>query len=92
MGKRRRSEPHGCGDGPKPSSVVTAQVLGAGRAGFAPSVLLNFEAHQSKFLFGAGEGTQRFSFEHKFRLGKVTNVWLPTMDSATTVHAVYGDA
>ncbi|TPX59210.1 hypothetical protein SpCBS45565_g07802 [Spizellomyces sp. 'palustris'] len=50
------------------------QILGTQTGDTTPSVLVFFDSQ--RYLFNAGEGTQRFCIENKVRLGKLTNVFL----------------
>ena len=50
------------------------QLLGTDTADSTPSVLLFFD--RARYLFNAGEGTQRLCTEHGIRMTKIQNVFL----------------
>ncbi|KAI8817703.1 beta-lactamase-like protein [Fimicolochytrium jonesii] len=50
------------------------QILGTQTGDTLPSVLVFFDSQ--RYLFNAGEGTQRFCLEQRVRLGKLTNLFL----------------
>ena len=54
------------------------QVLGTQTIDSCPSFLLFSE--KQRYMFNCGEGTQRFSLEHKIRLSKVGNFFFTRMD------------
>ncbi|KAJ3186448.1 hypothetical protein HDU85_007267 [Gaertneriomyces sp. JEL0708] len=50
------------------------QILGTRTGDTTPSVLVTFDSQ--RYLFNAGEGTQRFCIEKRVRLGKLNNIFL----------------
>jgi ribonuclease BN (tRNA processing enzyme) len=57
---------------------VHLQVVGAGTAGIAPSVMLVAGRH--RFLFNCGEQSQRFITEHKLRTQNVDALFFTQVD------------
>jgi ribonuclease Z len=51
------------------------QFLGTAGPDNLPSLLIFFD--NVRYLFGCGEGTQRFCVEHKVRLSKVSHIFVP---------------
>ena len=58
----------------KPTATAYLQVIGNGAGDTSPSLFLF--ADSQRYVFGCGEATQRLLHEHKFRLGKIHNVFL----------------
>lgn len=54
---------------------VFLQLLGTDTGDSCPSLLLFFD--NQRYLFGCGEGSQRFCTEHRVRLAKVSHIFLP---------------
>ena len=62
--------------------IVTAEILAASVLEKEPSVVLTVD--DRRYLFNAGEGTQRFCMEHHVRLGKIKSVFLSGLSSSNT--------
>ena len=54
---------------------VHLQLLGTDTGDACPALLLFFD--NQRYLFGCGEGTQRFCTEHRVRLARVSHIFLP---------------
>lgn len=65
------------------NTICYVQILGTGMdtQDTSPSVLLFFD--QQRFIFNAGEGLQRFSAEHKFKLSRLDHIFLTRVCSET---------
>lgn len=65
------------------NTICYIQILGTGMdtQDTSPSVLLFFD--QQRFIFNAGEGLQRFSAEHKFKLSRLDHIFLTRVCSET---------
>ncbi|CAM9934000.1 unnamed protein product, partial [Choristocarpus tenellus] len=57
------------------------QIISAETPDSTPSLMVCTE--HERFLFNAGEGTQRLCMEHKLRIGKTENIFLTQITSDT---------
>jgi ribonuclease Z len=70
---------------------ASAQVLGTGSDGTAPTLILSIERRAQygsevkllqRYLFNAGEGTNRMCCEHKVKLNTLSSILLTTLEPA----------